>query len=45
MLFASGVGIVQKIFAATYANNGQHEFVFLAFIFMTIFGNLFTNYI
>ena len=40
MLFASGVGIVQKIFAAVYGKNGQNEYVFLAFMFMTVFGLL-----
>ena len=40
MLFASGVGIVQKIFAAVYGKHGQNEYVFLAFMFMTVFGLL-----
>ena len=40
MLFASGVGIVQKIFAAVYGKNGQNEYVFLAFMFMAFFGVL-----
>ena len=40
MLFASGVGIVQNIFAAVYEKNGQNEYVFLAFMFMTVFGLL-----
>lgn len=40
MLFASGVGIVQKIFAAVYGKNGQNEYVFLAFMFMAVFGLL-----
>lgn len=38
MLFASGVGIVQKIFAHIYRGQGQTEFTFLAFLFMTLFG-------
>lgn len=40
MLFASGVGIVQKIFAAIYGKHGQNEFVFLAFMFMVVLGAL-----
>ena len=36
MLFASGVGIVQKIFAAMYGKQGQNEFIFLAFMFIKI---------
>ena len=40
MLFASGVGIVQKIFAHIYGKHGQTEFTFLAFLFMTLFGIL-----
>lgn len=40
MLFASGVGIVQKIFAALYGKHGQNEFIFLAFMFMTVFSFL-----
>lgn len=40
MLFASGVGIVQKIFAAMYGKHGQNEYVFLAFMFMAVFGLL-----
>ena len=40
MIFASGVGIVQKIFAHIYGGQGQTEFTFLAFLFMTLFGVL-----
>ena len=40
MLFASGVGIVQKIFAHIYGKHSQKEFTFLAFLFMTLFGIL-----
>lgn len=40
MLFASGVGIVQKIFANVYGKQGQNEYIFLAFMFMTVFGFL-----
>ncbi len=40
MLFASGVGIVQKIFAHIYGKHGQTEFIFLAFLFMALLGLL-----
>ena len=40
MFFAAGVGIVQKIFAHIYGKQGQTEFIFLAFLFMTLFGVL-----
>lgn len=37
MLFASSVGIVQKIYATNYGKKGQNEYVFLAFLFMAFF--------
>lgn len=40
MAFASGVGIVQKIFANVYGKSAQNEFIFLAFMFMMLFGVL-----